>query len=67
MDKFKYYLYGKQFVLEVDHKPLVYLNKFKGENSRLMRWALSLQPYRFTIVHIPGRDNVGADLLSRAE
>jgi hypothetical protein len=66
VNKFKYYLTGTQFVLEVDHKPLVYLNKFKGDNSRLMRWALNLQPYCFHIVHIKGSDNVGADYLSRS-
>ena len=66
IDKFKYYLTGKMFNLEVDHKPLIYLNKFKGNNSRLVRWALALQSYRFTLVHIPGKENVGADLLSRA-
>lgn len=55
---------GKEFVLEVDHRPLVFLNKFKGCNDRVMRWAISLQPYRFRIVYIPGRDNIGADLLS---
>ena len=66
MHKFKYYLLGKQFILEVDHRPLVYLNKFKGDNGRLVRWALSLQPYDFRIVYIPVKDNVGADLLSRS-
>jgi hypothetical protein len=35
------------------------------ENSRLMRWALQLQPYRFRIVAIKGSNNVGADYLSR--
>jgi hypothetical protein len=29
-----------------------------------MRWALSLQPYMFRIVHIPGKDHVGPDFLS---
>ena len=66
-EKFRYYLLGKEFLLETDHKPLVYLNKAKYENSRIMRWALSLQPYRFTVIHIDGEDNVGADLLSRSE
>ena len=64
--KFKFYLLGKSFYLEVDHKPLVYLNKFKGDNSRIMRWALALQSYHYTILHVPGRDNLGADFLSRA-
>ena len=30
-----------------------------------MRWALSLQPYRFLLRAIRGKDNVGADCLSR--
>ena len=64
--KFKYYLFHNKFILEVDHKPLLYLGKFKGENPRLMRWALALQAYSYRIVHIPGSDNVGADFLSRA-
>ena len=63
--KFQYYLMGKEFILEVDHKPLIYLNRIKGSNSRLMRWALALQPYRFRIVHIRGCDNLGSDILSR--
>ena len=41
LNRFKYNLIGPHFVLEIDHKPLVYLNKFKGKNSRLLRWALS--------------------------
>ena len=49
----------------MDHKPLVYLNKFKTTNPRLMRWALGLQTYNFRIVHIPGKENLGADILSR--
>lgn len=63
--KFQFYLRGKEFILEVDHMPLVYLNKMKGSDSRLMRWALALQPYRFRIIHIRGCDNLGSDLLSR--
>jgi hypothetical protein len=29
IDKYKYYLVGQEFILEVDHKPLIYLNKLK--------------------------------------
>ena len=65
VNKFKYYLLGQRFVLEVDHRPLVYLNKFKGDNPRLMRWALTLQAYDFRLVYLPGNDNIGADMLSR--
>ena len=65
IQKFQRYLYGREFILETDHKPLTYLNKKKVANARLMRWALILQPYRFRIVAVRGKDNVGADYLSR--
>ncbi|XP_065936509.1 uncharacterized protein [Magallana gigas] len=65
IQNFHQYLYGREFLLETDHQPLTYLNKAKTENSRLMRWALQLQPYRFRIIAIKGSDNVGADYLSR--
>jgi hypothetical protein len=60
------YLYGTQFVLETDHAPLVYINSLKMSNSRVMRWALFLQNYRFQIRPIHGKENVAADYLSRA-
>lgn len=65
VQKFHQYLYGQEFSLETDHQPLTYLDKSKTENSRLMRWALLLQQYRFRIVAIKSSDNVGADYLSR--
>ena len=67
VQRFSMYLLGKKIVLEVDHRPLVYLSKMKNLNSRLARWALCLQPYNYSIVYLPGEDNVGADYLSRAQ
>ena len=63
--KFQEYLYGTEFLLETDHQPLQYLRNAQFQNGRLMRWALTLQPYRFLLRAIHGRDNVGADCLSR--
>ena len=65
VEKFRHYLTGKEFYIEVDHKPLLYISKMKATNSRLMRWAILLQAYRFRLVYIPGSYNVGADFLSR--
>ena len=65
VQKFQTYLYGRTFVLQTDHQPLVYLQKAKVTNNRILRWALALQPYRFRIDAIKGSDNVGADYLSR--
>ena len=64
--KFHVYLYGREFTLQTDHQPLVYMNQSRMTNDRVMRWALSLQPYRIHIEAIKGSQNVGADFLSRS-
>ena len=44
IEKFRKYLYGIEFLLETDHKPLSYLQTAKVLNPRIMRWAMKLQP-----------------------
>ena len=63
--KFRLCLAGKPFVLQTDHQPLAYINKTKYQNDRIMRWALALQGYDYTVQDIPGKDNVAADYLNR--
>ena len=63
--KFRLYLTGKLFILQTDNQPLAYINKNKYQNNRIMRWALALQGYNYTVQDIPGKDNVAADYLSR--
>ncbi|CAC5362476.1 unnamed protein product [Mytilus coruscus] len=65
IQKFQKDLYGREFILETDHQPLTYLNKKKVENARLMKLVLALQPYRFRILAVKGKDNIDADYLSR--
>ncbi|KAL8624277.1 hypothetical protein ACOMHN_034000 [Nucella lapillus] len=65
VQKFQKYLYGNQFTIETDHQPLTFLQEARLKNSRVLRWAMALQPYRYHIDYIPGRENVGADYLSR--
>ena len=67
VQKFTSYLYGREFTLQSDHAPLVHLNNFKAQNARLMRWALQLQSFPYRVEAIPGKENVGADFLSRLE
>jgi hypothetical protein len=66
IDKFKYYLLGKEFILETDHKPLIYLHKAKHLSGRLTRWSLALQEYKYRIVYIAGEQNFCPDLISRS-
>ena len=63
--KFALYLYVKQFMLQTDHRPLEFLKVSQFYNPRIMRWVLALQSFVFRVEHIQGKDNVGADFLSR--
>jgi phospholipid-translocating ATPase len=65
VNKYSYYLRGKSFVLETDHRNLVWI-----QNSIVpivMRWRSFLQSFDITIKHIPGSRNLVADWLSRAQ
>lgn len=62
---FSPYLIGREFILNTDHKPLVYLFNSKNNSSRLHRWRLILMGYQFKIQHKPGKNNIIADILSR--
>ena len=64
LEKFEVYLGGKITVFS-DHNPLKFLDSMKTKNARLARWALSLQDKNIEIRHIPGKQNVVADALSR--
>ena len=68
--KFHQYLYGLHFTVYTDHKPLLGLF---GENKsiptmaaeRIIRWALMLAAYEYTIQYRKGTENMNADALSR--
>ena len=58
------YLYGREFVLETDHQPLLFFNRSRINNDRIMRWALSLQIYWYQVRVVKGSDNATASFLS---
>ena len=67
VEKFRYYLLGKEFTISTDHNPLTYLNNLTLSSSRLTRWRLKLAEYDFKIKYKKGQLNNNADALSRIE
>ena len=63
-EKFHMYLYGMEFSLLTDHKPLETIHSASSHNSaRIERWVLRLQPYKFRVQYALGKQNI-ADSLS---
>lgn len=59
----RHYLTGIEFIVQTDHRNLVYLHR--AEMPKLIRWRLRLQEFTFVIEHIPGCSNIVAAVLSR--
>ena len=64
---FAYYLYGRNFVVFTDHKPLCHLLTSDRLNSRLRQLSLKLQQWLLKIEYVKGVENGAADALSRQE
>lgn len=67
--RFHKYLYGRQFKIFSDHKPLEVIFGTKSTNAitaaRLQRWALTLSQYDYKISYRKGSKMGNADALSR--
>ena len=66
--KFHQYLYGQNFTVESDHKPLenIFAKPLNKSPVRLQRIRLALQPYNFNLMYKPGKELLVADHLSRS-
>ena len=67
MEKFHHFLYGNQFTLETNQKPLeaILSKSLNQATPRLQRILIRTFPYNFKIRYIPGPTNQIADCLSR--
>ena len=64
LQKFHTYLWGRHLILRTDHKALVFIHTQKDLNAMLTNWFDTIFNYTFTVVHLPGIDNVLPDSLS---
>ena len=64
-ERFNLYVYGREFELETDHKPLeCIISRTSKPSARIERWELRLQCHNYRVVYRPGKTNI-ADALSR--
>ncbi|GFW59778.1 transposon Tf2-11 polyprotein [Trichonephila clavipes] len=64
---FRYMLKARDFTVFTDHKPLTYAFRQKSDkcSPRQIRQLDFISQFTTNIVHIPGSDNIAADVLSR--
>ncbi|GFW99859.1 retrovirus-related Pol polyprotein from transposon 17.6 [Trichonephila clavipes] len=64
---FRYMLEARDFTVFTDHKPLTYAFRQKSDkcSPRQIRQLGFISQFTTNIVHIPGSDNIAADVLSR--
>ena len=68
-DRFADYLMGMKFHVETDHKPLVPLLSTKRLDElpiHVQRFRMRMLRYHYSISHVPGKNLITADMLSRA-
>ena len=68
--KFHRYVFGREFEIRSDHKPLQHLFDNTRAipqlaSARLQRWSFILSAYDYTISYRPGEKHTNADSLSR--
>ena len=67
MEKFQYYLAGKEFVLLIDHKAIESVrSKTEFGSPRIQRWMERLSKFNFKVKYVKGEELIQADALSRS-
>ena len=64
ISKLRPYLYGADFTVYTDHKPLTSLFTKEMQSTKIQRWAVLLSEYGATIQYPKGKNNIRADMLS---
>ena len=66
MQKWKYFLQHRKFVLRTDHKALCWIETMVEPTGMIQRWLDILASFDFIVEHRPGPKHGNADALSRA-
>ena len=63
--KSTFYLTGQEIKLQSDHLPLKKFLNCKTLNNTVDNWAVEIESFKIKFVHIAGKDNILAYMLSR--
>ena len=67
MQKWKYFLQHRNFLLRTDHRALCWIQSMVEPTGMIQRWLDLLSSFDFKVEHRPGPKHGNADALSRAE
>ena len=65
LKRFRQYLFGRHFVIRVDHAALSWLRRTAEPMPQLARWLTFIEQFDYEVVHRPGAKHGNADGLSR--
>lgn len=65
IESFKYYLYGRKFIIRCDNSSLTKLKNLESVSDRVARWMAFLGDYQYEFELIKSQENTVADVLSR--
>lgn len=65
IEKWRHYLIGKHFKIEIVHQPLKHLMDQKITTLFQQMWLAKLMPFNYDISYKKGKENVVADALSK--
>lgn len=66
LDRFRPYIYGRNFYIHTDHRALLWFCGKRNVTGRLARWSYYISQYARSIHFVQGKNNYVADALSRA-
>ena len=68
LNRFRQYVLGRHVEVHTDHKPLIPIvcKPFDEVPPRLQRWLVALMPFSYSLSHVPGKQLLCVDALSRA-
>ena len=66
MEKWKFYLWPRKFILRTDHRALRWIYTMDAPGSLAERWLNTLSSYNFEVQFREGKKHANADTLSRA-